>query len=217
MTVVRCPQGHESASDDYCDTCGTPLAHSPAIEQPACPACGWDPDPSARFCEACGRDLGTGAMPRPAHIPAPRRSGSAPTDTRVGWVAEVWVDPEWHATRDGDHPCPSAGRRAVVTLTARSVLVGRPSASRGIRPDVDCADDPGVSRRQAQLSTDGNRWWVEDLRSANGTYVGPVGGRLPTDPVPPGERRELGDGDQVYVGSWTRLALRPAAAADPSD
>jgi hypothetical protein len=129
-------------------------------------------------------------------------------------VAEVWVDPDWHATRDGGAPCPSAGPPALVTLTARSVLVGRPSASRGIRPDVDCADDPGVSRRQAQLSTDGSRWWVEDLRSANGTYVGPAGGPLPTDPVPPGERRELGDGDQVYVGSWTRLALRPDDTAD---
>ena len=155
-------------------------------------------------------------MPQLAAPPEPRGSRSTATDTRVGWVAEVWVDPGWHATRDGGAPCPSAGPPAVVTLTARSVLVGRPSRSRGIRPEVDCADDPGVSRRQAQLITDGSRWWVEDLRSANGTYVGSADGPLPTEPLPPGERRELGDGDQVYVGSWTRLALRPDDTAGHS-
>jgi FHA domain len=164
----------------------------PSNGRAACPGCGWVPDASARFCESCGRDLST------------------------GWVVEVWVDPDWHASREDRRPCPAPGPPTLVPLTGRSVLVGRPSTSRRITPEVDCADDPGVSRRQAQLSTDGRRWWVEDLRSANGTYVGPAGGPLPSDPVPPGQRRELGDEDRVYVGSWTRLALRRAGTPAPS-
>ena len=92
----------------------------------------------------------------------------------------------------------------------RSVLVGRPSVSRGIHPQVDCGADTGVSRRHCQLSTDGQRWWVEDLQSSNGTYVSPAGEALPTDPIPPGQRRELGDGDRLYLGAWTRLVVRKA-------
>ena len=60
------------------------------------------------------------------------------------------------------------------------------------------------------LTTDGQRWWVEDLQSSNGTYVGPASGPLPTDPVPAGQRRELSEDDRIYVGAWTRLVVRRA-------
>ena len=67
-----------------------------------------------------------------------------------------------------------------------------------------------MSRRQAQLTTDGQRWWVEDLQSSNGTYVGPASGPLPSEPVPPGQRRELDEDDRIYLGAWTRLVVRRA-------
>jgi pSer/pThr/pTyr-binding forkhead associated (FHA) protein len=97
-----------------------------------------------------------------------------------------------------------------VPLTVKSVLVGRTSQSRSIHPEIDCSDDAGVSRRQAQLTTDGTRWWVEDLQSSNGTYVGPASGPLPTRPLLPGQRQELADDDRIYVGAWTRVVLRRA-------
>ena len=81
-------------------------------------------------------------------------------------------------------------------LRERSVLVGRPSASRNIHPAVDCGTDSGVSRRHCQLNTDGQRWWVEDLQSANGTYVSRAGDPLPTTPIPPGHTL-LKDGDRI--------------------
>ncbi len=90
------------------------------------------------------------------------------------------------------------------------MLVGRPSASRGIAPQVDCGADVGVSRRHCQLTTDGQRWWVEDLQSSNGTFVGAAGEALPTQPITPGQRRELDDGARLYVGAWTRLVVRRA-------
>jgi len=120
------------------------------------------------------------------------------------------VDPEWYAQQDSTEPCPSPGLPAIVPLTVRSVLVGRTSRSRNIHPEIACEADVAVSRRHAQLSTDGTRWWVEDLGSSNGTFVGPASGPLPTDPLPTGQRRELAEDDRVYVGAWTRLVVRRA-------
>ena len=105
---------------------------------------------------------------------------------------------------------PSAGLPALVPLRERSLLVGRPSVSRNIHPTIDCGTDSGVSRRHCQLNTDGQRWWVEDLQSSNGTYVSRAGEPVPTDPIPPGQRRELEDGDRLYVGGWTRIVIRKA-------
>ena len=107
-------------------------------------------------------------------------------------------------------PVAGAARRSCRSPAA-ACSSAAPSASRNIHPDIDCSADTGVSRRQAQLTTDGQRWWVEDLQSSNGTYVGP-GERSAAraTPVPPGQRRELAEDDRVYVGAWTRLVVRRA-------
>jgi pSer/pThr/pTyr-binding forkhead associated (FHA) protein len=130
----------------------------------------------------------------------------------VQWVAELWIDPDWfdHQPVAPEDPLPSVGPPAVVPLRQRTVLVGRPSKSRGIDPQVDCTPDSGVSRRHCQLTTDGWRWWVEDLQSSNGTFVAAPGAPLPDNPIVPGERRELADADRVFVGGWTRLVVRTA-------
>ena len=81
--------------------------------------------------------------------------------------------------------------------------------SRNINPEVDCGIDSGVSRRQARLSTDSTSWYVEDLGSANGTFVGPAAGPLPTTAIQ--GRYELGPDDRIYVGAWTRIVVRKAS------
>lgn len=231
MTAVTCPSGHPSTSTDYCDVCGLPISAaaspaaagmpSPAVGTPGpgtgtgtqeCPNCSEPNVADALFCESCGYDFTTGTMPRPV---TPLDSGTPPAvppapQQVADWVVERWVDPDWYDVQQSDDPCPSAGLPVVVPITARSVLVGRPSKSRGITPEIDCGDDTGVSRRQAQLTTDGQRWWVEDLQSSNGTFVGPASDPLPTDPIPPGQRRELTSDDRLYVGAWTRLVIRKA-------
>lgn len=53
--------------------------------------------------------------------------------------------------------------------------------------------DNFVSGRHARLEWDGVSWWVEDLESTNGTYVG--GRRLAS-----GERVSLPAGSQLQVG-----------------
>ncbi|WP_329481993.1 FHA domain-containing protein [Kribbella sp. NBC_01484] len=232
MTTVSCPSGHPSVSTDYCDVCGLPIGvaatpaaaqvPAPAVAAPApattatapaaqtCPNCSEPAATDALFCENCGYDFTTGTMPRQASsldLSAPPPVPPAPKEV-AEWVVERWVDPDWYAVQQSDDPCPSPGLPVVIPLNEKSVLIGRPSRSRGISPEVDCGDDTGVSRRQAQLTTDGQRWWVEDLQSSNGTYVAPAAGPLPEDPIVPGQRQELDPDDRIYVGAWTRLVVR---------
>ena len=85
MSAV-CPAGHTSASEDYCDVCGMPIDKSaggpgspppppdPPTQAPAgqiCPNCSTANLPDALFCENCGYDFTTQAMPRPLAPPQP--------------------------------------------------------------------------------------------------------------------------------------------------
>jgi hypothetical protein len=129
---------------------------------------------------------------------------------QLDWVAEVWIDPAWYEVQDSPETLPSAGLPAIVALHKTSLLVGRRSRSRNIDPDIDCEPDTGTSRRQAQLTTDGTRWWVEDLESSNGTFVGAASDPLPEDPIPVGVKHELKPDDRIYLGAWTRIVIRQA-------
>lgn len=234
-----CPQGHSSRALDYCDVCGAPLPPGPGGAEPdagpaateqlspvaqTCPECGTDAAPDSLFCESCGFDFTTG-MPgrRPEPLPphtveaAPAAAAVPPVELLTGpveWVAELWVDPAWLAVQETRHQPPSGGPPVVVPLRGRTLLIGRPSASQHITPDIDCSHDPGVSRRHAQLTTDGVRWFVEDLDSANGSFVGPAAGPLPEYPVPRSTRVELDDDDRLYIGAWTRIVVRRATASE---
>ncbi|HSU03512.1 MAG TPA: FHA domain-containing protein [Nocardioides sp.] len=87
---------------------------------------------------------------------------------------------------EGDNP----GTRA--ELADAPLLIGRGS---------DAAiklDDDYVSTRHARVAASGDEWFVEDLGSTNGTYVGPVRITQPTT---------IGLGVQVRVGK-TILELR---------
>lgn len=322
----HCPEGHQSVSTDYCDVCGTPMAAPSATpawarsEAPAgaapgpaaaskaaaapeprvCPHCGATSSPSYLFCEDCGYDFTTGALPRslqedlaavdtrvpvaasvhsakpaaaraaaparpaapaaaaapsaaasagesdpeaagagagptpsPAAASAPPASGRPAPDAAGGpatanpaprtqqvsrrtsdaWAVEVWIDPDWFQVQEAAESCPSPGVPDVVLVSGKA-LIGRHSSSRRIVPDINCGADSGVSRRHAEFSTDGRRWWVEDLGSSNGTFVGPASGPLPEDPIASGQRVEVGIDDRIYVGAWTRLVVRRATASE---
>lgn len=241
-----CPVGHESTATDYCDTCGVAMGAAPtstlspddtgmlptteALAPPltdTCPSCATTNPTNALFCENCGYDFTTGALPRPVEPlappsgpttpstpstpAAPENTSPAPADT---WVAEIWIDPDWYADQQSTDPLPSPGLPTVVALRHSSVLIGRASRSRGIHPDLDLGSDSGISRRHAQLTTDGSRWFVEDLGSSNGTYVGGALGALPKTPVTVGQKVEVGGDDRVYLGAWTRIVLRKAAPGE---
>ncbi|MCL2481882.1 MAG: FHA domain-containing protein [Propionibacteriaceae bacterium] len=145
-------------------------------------------------------------------IPAPaeRIRDSAPTGpvTRhVPHVAEIWVDPQWYAFQESADPMPPQGPPRIVVLRD-SALIGRHSASRNIHPDIDCEPDVGCSRRQAYLTSADGYWYVNDLDSANGTFVAPATASLPTEPIT--TRTQISPDMRIYVGAWTRIVIRPA-------
>ena len=87
---------------------------------------------------------------------------------------------------------------------ARVYPIGRRSATRELKPEIDLADqpvDPGVSRLHAVLiaSPDGN-WAILDPGSANGT-------RLNGREIPPGEQIPLHEGDRINLGAWTVISM----------
>jgi hypothetical protein len=89
---ARCPNGHDSETDDYCDVCGLkigsseppspvpstrPSAADPGVEAPAgdvepecrCPVCQAVVAADDRYCEDCGHDLD---LPAPDDQPSDR-------------------------------------------------------------------------------------------------------------------------------------------------
>ncbi|GAB3198304.1 antibiotic biosynthesis regulator FhaB [Nocardioides hungaricus] len=84
----------------------------------------------------------------------------------------------------------NAGER--VNLDRAPILIGR-GADAAIR-----LDDDYVSTRHARIAASGDQWFVEDLGSTNGTYVGTVRITQPTT---------LSLGTQVRIGK-TVLELR---------
>jgi len=214
--TTECPncQATNPANALFCEACGYDFTTGtmPRPVEPSSLDIGLPPPPPATPAAAppAAPEGGEDPAPDPVAAPLPQVAPSL----EDAWVAEVWIDPDWYADQDSDDPLPSAGVPAVVPLRTRSILVGRTSRSRNIHPDIDLSTDNGISRRHCQLTTDGTRWWVEDLGSSNGTYVGGASGVLPQDPVPPGERREIAPDDKVYLGAWTRLVLRRATPGE---
>lgn len=106
--MAKCPDGHESAADDYCDVCGMLMAGgvsasvpaasgaspAPASPAPASPTGGSSASPAAaepcpqcnaprsgQFCEACGYNFDTGEAPpspSPSSILAPTKPTATP-------------------------------------------------------------------------------------------------------------------------------------------
>lgn len=208
------------ADDLFCEVCGYDFTTGVMPEPVPVPGAEPEPEEAAAVQEPTNPRPVTPAAPTipvPPSVPSAPATPSSPAapaapaeDAALTWVAEVWIDPDWYATQESDEPCPSAGMPAVVPLREKSNLVGRRSTSRNIHPQIDCGTDHGVSRRHAQLTTDGQRWFAEDLQSSNGTYIAPAGAPLPTTPITAGQRIEFREGDRVYVGAWTRLVIRRA-------
>jgi len=75
-------------------------------------------------------------------------------------------------------------------------------------------DDSYVSQLHARVFRRDNQFYVEDLGSTNGTFVGNPGDALPTTPLTPHERHELAEGERIYLGAWCRIMIRRATAEE---
>jgi two-component system cell cycle response regulator len=129
-------------------------------------------------------------------------------------VAE-WDD-ETSVTMQADLALPTRSERRdrayLIVLAGNSVgqMVKIPGGEavigRGRTAEVRLFDE-GVSREHARIRTDGNRLYVEDLGSRNGTFCN---GKKVDAPVP------LGDGDKIQVGRTTILKFTYHDALDES-
>jgi hypothetical protein len=103
-----------------------------------------------------------------ARVPEAARSHGAPRPQKQPKPSKRRGSPTHVAVTQGS----SAG--ATAALDAAPILIGRGSDA-AIRLDDDYA-----STRHARIAASGDQWFVEDLGSTNGTYIGSVRITQPT-------------------------------------
>jgi hypothetical protein len=217
----RCRYGHESEAADYCDQCGSPIEvavaspgppvaapgppvaaepvgpeaddaatdevtqRSPPAPTERCPQCGTPRVEGGRYCEVDGHDFSPPA---------------------VRWWVEVTADRQRYDAEAPDGLAfPEDYLPRTFALDGEEVLIGRRAPS----PPPNAIDlggtpeDQAISRRHAVLRrTADGAYALIDCGSTNGTSLG----RLPA-PLEPGVAVALIDGDQIYLGAWTRIAV----------
>jgi hypothetical protein len=228
---TTCPHGHVSQTADYCDQCGAllvgrstpPPAHAaappaasstssavevdvspdtkPCVTPEPCPECQTPRVGSDRFCEGCGYNFLTGERGLPS-------TTSSPSEQPEAWELLVEADRDYFervATEEIEFPARYQPR--TFALQDAEVCIGRHSATRGTRPQIDLSgapEDLAISHSQAILvrQEDGS-YALVDPGSSNGTTLNddlnPI---APNTPVP------LVAGDRIHIGAWTTMTIR---------
>jgi len=153
-----------------------------------------------------GPSLAQPAQP-PVEIRPPVSSGQQTPSIDVQPAAPVIIPAPIPIEPSTKPAPPTAKAKLVVTQTGRvgqefsitkeSVDIGRWDPDGGFFPEIDLTqDDPGsyVSRRHARISFKDGQYYIEDMGSANGTFVN-KGPRLVA-----GVQQELKSGDEIVVG-----------------
>ncbi len=157
-----------------------------------CPSCGKKHRPGTLFCTECGVYLPAGGALRTSPLATDELPGSrATTWGKMPAGAEAGRE-----NRSLTLEVVDSGRQAQLPATSE-ILLGRLDAAHGIFPDLDLTADGGlgrgVSRRHAKIVQRSGEFFVEDVGSANGTFLN--GQRLtPYLPYP------LHSGDEVQLG-----------------
>lgn len=157
-----------------------------------CPSCGRKHRPGTLFCSECGVYLPTGGPLRTEPLP----EKELPISRANPWASEPVEDVEEVTLVPLSVEVIATGRQIQLPPTPE-VHVGRLDAAHGIFPDLDLTTDggleAGVSRHHCKIHQRGSAYLVEDVGSANGTFLG--GQRL-TPYLP----HVLKDGDELQLG-----------------
>lgn len=197
--MTMCPNGHASATADYCDQCGAripaaaddPDTAAATVPDP-CPDCGLPRAPADRFCEGCGYDFTQRAATWEAVIRADRQRFERYPNAGLSFPAQ-----------DGER---------CFALNGDEVTIGRLQAGgSGASPQIGLGD-PAVSQLHAAFVRQRTgAYSIVDLSSTNGTTINddpkPIDARTP---VP------LREGDRVGVGAWTTITVRRRARGQKS-
>jgi hypothetical protein len=233
--VATCPAGHDSAADDYCDTCGLAITAATAVlpvPQPApppgaqaCAVCG--AVRYGRFCEECGHDS---AVPAPDPGPVPT---APPPDERAlepvpappdpepasgpqratGWAVVVRADRAWFdevRRREGPDAATVEFPRYCpdrrFVLSGPQVAIGRRSRSRGTNPQIDLAGPPLDPGVSAQHALLVARPdGGWDLVDLDSTNGTSLAPSA--DPLAANTPVALSDGDTIRLGAWTTITV----------
>ncbi|BCX12138.1 MAG: FraH protein [Thermosynechococcus sp.] len=172
----------------------------------SCPNCGAPTQRDANFCGQCGFNLHPIAV-SPAPLPemlTTKVSAAPPLESGAAQSRLKTLSPP---------PPPPPHVFAAITATIEAKLIhvqtrtelkiptGRPVIHIGkpndrIPPDIDVAGFPNseiVSRIHADLRIEGDAHYIEDVGSANGTYIN-------NTPLHPGNRHRLQSGDRIALG-----------------
>ena len=156
-----------------------------------CPSCGCRQRHGTLFCSNCGEFL----VARGSMVTVPFSPGEPP---------DAAEESSWsNEPRAADAAASSlqlkvvSSGRTVQLPDAPEALVGRYDAAHNIYPDLNLTPDGGleggVSRRHCKIHRQGGVYLVEDVGSANGTFVN--GCRL-TAYLP----HEIKEGDSLQLG-----------------
>jgi FHA domain len=228
-----CPQCGTARLGQFCEACGFDFASGQVQTSWAFRPAALVPDARVPDGVAAGRAVPDGAVLGSAGVDGVVRGRAVPGDAapvrgdasagsgqahgsgsfgRTRWIAVAAADRGYFdsvsaaggpevAMIQFPRYCPERRFR----LTGREMRIGRRSTSRGIDPEIDLTGpptDPGVSHLQAVLLAEPDGGWaVLDPGSANGTLVN-------GSEIAAGERVPLREGDHIYVGAWTVLAIR---------
>jgi hypothetical protein len=155
---------------------------------PACPYCAYEARTGSLFCENCGNTLADDASTTLA-------TKTVPLPTLTAWKGEgtTRIDPQTRLlfyVRGSTVPI-------VIEATNHSIFLGRIREKSEVKPDIDLTAyngyEKGVSRLHAALRREKETLTIEDLGSANGTYVN-------GQSLIPGQRHVLCHGDEVRLG-----------------
>jgi hypothetical protein len=233
--MPTCPAGHDSATDDYCDTCGLAItARTAVLEQPppppapppgveTCAVCG--AVRYGRFCEECGHDSALPPPPETTPPPDERAAESAPGrpaadpgptsgPQRTGrWAVVVRADRAWFEEvrrRDGPDAAtvefPQYCPERRFPLTGRQVAIGRRSRSRGTNPEIDLSGPPLDPGVSAQHALLVARSdGGWDLVDLDSTNGTSLGDA--TEPLVANTPVALQPGDRIRLGAWTTITV----------
>jgi hypothetical protein len=221
--TAPCPNGHHSATTDYCDQCGAKLGGS-AVQAPPgpaqatellqarplvtvaaepCPRCGAARVAEDRFCEGCGDNFAADASGSPPTPPADPTPGD--------WEALVTVDRQYfERVSPAGIDFPDDARERRFALDKHELRIGR-GPSPDAQPEIDLAaagGDPAVSRLHAVLvRQDDGSYALVDRGSTNGTSINEEPTSIAADVAVP-----LADGDRVHIGAWTTITVQRTGA-----
>ena len=147
----------------------------------------------------------------------PIQSADGPGDeSRAVWEVSVAADRTYFDRMEAEGvEFPGSAPDRTFELNGEVVSIGRASAARGIRPEIDLSAPPidaGISHEHALLVRHGlNAWAVVDTGSTNGIFLNDATETLPLNRITP-----LADGDQLHLGAWTTITVRRVPSSHPS-